>query len=58
MIVPKLETEICEYLHQLSLEQQRHVSKAHCVDSAVDLAIVILNDFKHTPSSKSLERLC
>jgi hypothetical protein len=25
MIVPKLETEICEYLHQLSLEQQRHV---------------------------------
>jgi hypothetical protein len=25
MIVPKLETEICEYLHQLPLEQQRHV---------------------------------
>jgi hypothetical protein len=25
MIVPKLETEICEYLHQLSLEQQHHV---------------------------------
>jgi hypothetical protein len=25
VIVPKLETEICEYLHQLSLEQQRHV---------------------------------
>jgi hypothetical protein len=25
MIVPKLETEICAYLHQLPLEQQRHV---------------------------------
>ena len=25
MLVPKLETEICEYLHQLPLEQQRHV---------------------------------
>ncbi len=25
MIVPKLETEICEYLHQLPFEQQRHV---------------------------------
>jgi hypothetical protein len=25
MSVPKLETEICEYLHQLPLEQQRHV---------------------------------
>jgi hypothetical protein len=25
MIVPKLETEICEYLHQLPLEKQRHV---------------------------------
>jgi hypothetical protein len=25
MIVPKLETEICEYLHQLPLEQQRYV---------------------------------
>ena len=25
MIIPKLETEICEYLHQLPLEQQRHV---------------------------------
>jgi hypothetical protein len=25
MIVPKLEAEICEYLHQLPLEQQRHV---------------------------------
>ena len=25
MIVPKLEIEICEYLHQLPLEQQRHV---------------------------------
>jgi hypothetical protein len=25
MIVPKLETEICEYLHQLPPEQQRHV---------------------------------
>jgi hypothetical protein len=25
MIVPKLETEICEYLHQLPIEQQRHV---------------------------------
>jgi hypothetical protein len=25
MIVPKLETEICEYLHQWPLEQQRHV---------------------------------
>jgi hypothetical protein len=25
MIVSKLETELCEYLHQLPLEQQRHV---------------------------------
>ena len=25
MIVPKLETEICEYLHRLPPEQQRHV---------------------------------
>jgi hypothetical protein len=25
MIVPKLETEICAYLHRLPLEQQRHV---------------------------------
>jgi len=25
MIVPNLETEICAYLHQLPLEQQRHV---------------------------------
>ena len=25
MIVPRLESEICEYLHQLPLEQQRHV---------------------------------
>ena len=25
MIVPKLEIEICEYLHQLPPEQQRHV---------------------------------
>jgi hypothetical protein len=25
MIVPKLEAEICKYLHQLPLEQQRHV---------------------------------
>ena len=25
MSVPKLETEICEYLHQLPLAQQRHV---------------------------------
>ena len=25
MIVPKLETEICGYLHQLPLEQQRYV---------------------------------
>lgn len=25
MIVPELETEIYEYLHQLPLEQQRHV---------------------------------
>jgi hypothetical protein len=25
MIVPKLEIEICEYLHQLPLAQQRHV---------------------------------
>jgi hypothetical protein len=25
MIIPKLETEICEYLQQLPLEQQRHV---------------------------------
>ncbi len=25
MIIPELETEICAYLHQLSLEQQRHV---------------------------------
>jgi hypothetical protein len=25
MIVPKLETEICEYLYQLPLAQQRHV---------------------------------
>ncbi|MCZ6873304.1 MAG: hypothetical protein O7G88_07190 [bacterium] len=25
MIVPQLETEICAYLHQLLLEQQRHV---------------------------------
>ena len=25
MIVPKLETEICEYLHQLPLEQHRYV---------------------------------
>jgi hypothetical protein len=25
MIVPKLETEICEHLHQLPLEQQRQV---------------------------------
>jgi hypothetical protein len=25
MVVPKLETEVCEYLHQLPLEQQRHV---------------------------------
>jgi hypothetical protein len=25
MIAPKLETEICEYLHQLPPEQQRHV---------------------------------
>jgi len=28
MIVPKLETEICEYLHQLPLEQQRQVLDA------------------------------
>ena len=25
MIVPRLETEICEYLHRLPPEQQRHV---------------------------------
>ncbi len=25
MIIPELETEICAYLHQLPLEQQRHV---------------------------------
>lgn len=25
MMAPKLETEICEYLHQLPLEQQRYV---------------------------------
>ncbi len=25
MIIPALETEICAYLHQLPLEQQRHV---------------------------------
>jgi hypothetical protein len=25
MIVPNLETEICDYLHQLPFEQQRHV---------------------------------
>ena len=25
MIIPKLDIEICEYLHQLPLDQQRHV---------------------------------
>jgi hypothetical protein len=25
MMIPKLESEICAYLHQLPLEQQRHV---------------------------------
>ena len=25
MIMPQLETELCAYLHQLPLEQQRHV---------------------------------
>lgn len=34
MIVPKLETEICAYIQQLPLEQQRHVLE--CVSAPGD----------------------